>query len=103
MRIKTLFRTSSTLRQKLCRIKDRDPTLKTPGVVYEIPCSSGQKYIGKTKRALETRIKEHQAATRRGEIEKSAMAEHAWSQHHQPPWEDIRILDQERNNNILKI
>ena len=53
--------------------------------------------------ALETRIKEHQAATRRGEIEKSAMAEHAWSQHHQPLGEDTRILDQAGNNNILRI
>ena len=38
-------------------------------------CSCGHVYIGETKKALETRIKEHKAATRRGEIEKSAIAE----------------------------
>ena len=37
----------------------------------------GQKYIGETKKALEMRLKEHQAATRRGETEKSAITEHA--------------------------
>ena len=57
-------------------IKDRDPTLKALGVVYEIPCSCGPKYIGETKRGLETCLKEHQAATRRGETEKSAITEH---------------------------
>ena len=34
-------------------------------------------YIGETKRALQARIKEYKVATRRGELEKSAIAEHA--------------------------
>ena len=38
-------------------------------------CSCGHVYIGETKKALETRIKEHKAATRRGKIEKSPIAE----------------------------
>ena len=101
--IRTVFRTSSTLRQELSRTKDRDPPLKTSGVVYEIPCSCGLKYIGETKRALETRLKEHQAATRRGETEKSAIAEHAWSQHHQPLWEETRVLDRASHNTTLLI
>ena len=62
--IRTVFRTPSTFRQELSRIKGRDPALKTFGVVYEIPCSCGKKYIGETKRVLETQLKEHQAATR---------------------------------------
>ena len=101
--IRTVFRTSSTLRRELSRTKDRDPPLKTSGVVYEIPCSCGLKYIGETKRALETRLKEHQAATRRGETEKSAIAEHAWSQHHQPLWEETRVLDRASHNTTLLI
>jgi hypothetical protein len=44
---------------------------------------------GETKRALERRVKEHKAATRRGELEKSAIAEHAWSHHHQMVWGKI--------------
>ena len=101
--IRTVFRTPSTLRQELCRIKDCDSAMTRSGVVYEIPCSCGQRYIGETKRALGTRLKEHQAATRRGQTEKSAIAEHAWSQHHQPLWEETRILDQADNNTILLI
>ena len=49
-------------------------------------------HIGETKRALGTRLKEHQAVTRRGEVEKSAIAEHAWAEQHQPLWEEISIL-----------
>ena len=45
-------------------------------VVHEIPCSCGERYIGETKKALGTRLKEQQAATRRGQTEKSANAEH---------------------------
>ena len=50
-------------------------------------------YIGETKRALEVRIKEHQTATMRGELEKSAVSEHAWNHHHQILWDDIKVLD----------
>ena len=85
------------------RIKDRDPALRALGVVYEIPCSCGPKYIRETKRALETHLKEHQTATRRGETEKSAITEHAWSRHHQPLWEETRILDRANHTTTLLI
>ena len=75
--IRTVFRLTSTLRRQLMRVKDQDPLEKKLGVVYQIPCSCGHVYIGETKRAVETCIKEHKAATRRGETEKSAIAEHA--------------------------
>ena len=96
--------TISILRQQLTKVKDVDPLLKRAGVVYKIPCSCGQEYIGETKRtSLETRLKEHQAATRRGETEKSAIAEHAWAKQHHPLWDETTILDQARNNNTLLI
>ena len=79
------------------------PCNEVLGVVYEIPCSCGPKYIGETKRALETHLKEHQAATRRGETEKSAITEHAWSRHHQPLWEEARILDRASHTTTLLI
>ena len=72
-------------------------------MVYKIPCTCGLQYIGETKRALETRFKEHQAATRRGELEKSAIAEHAWTEHHRPAWDDVTILEQARNDDALRI
>ena len=66
-------------------------------------CSCGQKYIGETKRNLEARLKEHQTATRRGETDKLAIAERAWEEQHQPQWNNIKLLDHARNENILLI
>ena len=72
-------------------------------MVYSIPCSCGLEYIGETKRALETRIGEHQAAVRRGETEKSAVADHAWTNQHNLKWENTTIIDGSRNKHILQI
>ena len=50
------------------------------------------------KRVLEVRIKEHQTATMRGELEKSAIAEHAWNHHHQILWD---VLVEATHNSTL--
>ena len=100
-----VVRTASHPRQQRTQEQTRH-TFYIPyvsGLVYEIPCSCGQSYIGETMSALETRLKEHQAATRRGKTEKSAVAEHAWSQHHQPLWGEIKVLDRAGHNTILQI
>ena len=65
------------------------------------PCSWGCVYIGETKKALEVRIKEHQTATRRGKLEKSAIAEHTWNHHHQIQWDDIKVLVEAIYNSTL--
>ena len=36
-------------------------------------------------------------ATRRGDLEKSAIAEHAWNHHHQVVWDKIKVLDKVAN------
>jgi len=51
-------------------------------VVYRIPYSCGEAYIGETVRRLEARVKEHRDACQKGALEKSALAEHAWMSHH---------------------
>ena len=71
--------------------------------MYSISCSCGQNYIGETKRNLEARLKEHQTATRQGETNKSAIAEHAWEEQHQPQSNNIKMIDHVRNENILLI
>ena len=101
--IRTVFRSASTPCGQLTRVKDQDPLEKKSGVVYQIPHSCGHVYIGETKRALETCIKEHRAATRWGETEKSAIAEHTWGQHHPILWEETSVLDQAKNNTTLLI
>ena len=77
--IRTVFTTISTLRQQLTKVKDLDPFLSRAGVVYRIPCSNCD-----NTHIEETNLKEHQANIRRGEIEKSAIAEHAWTEQYQP-------------------
>ena len=78
-KIRTIFCSTSSLHGQLMQVKDQDPLGKKSNGVYQVSRSNGCVYIGETKRALEVHIKEHQTATRRGELEKSAIAEHAWT------------------------
>ncbi|XP_038075678.1 uncharacterized protein LOC119743355 [Patiria miniata] len=50
--------------------------LNTMAGGYSIPCECGNVYIGETGRDLKTRIKEHQAHGRKGEIDKSTIIKH---------------------------
>ena len=102
--IRTIFKTPSTFRHQLMNVKDIDPLEKRSGVVYQVLCSNcAQSYIGETKRSLETRLKEHKAATRRGEIDKSATTEHTWTNLYQPLWEETKVLDTAVNSTTLLI
>ena len=101
--IRMVFTTISTP-QQLIQVKDTDPLLSRLLVVYKIPCSDCEKvYTGGTRRALGTRLKEHQAATRLRQEEKSSTAEHAWMEDHCPTWDDTVVLEQARNDNTLRI
>ena len=47
-------------------------------MVYEVPCEDcDRSYIGESGRSLEVRLAEHQRHVRKGEITRSAIAEHA--------------------------
>ena len=43
---------------------------------------------------LGTRLKEHKDACERCLTDKSAVAEHAWNQHHPVTWDGTKIIDQ---------
>ena len=77
------------------------PSDLNSNVVYSVPCSCGKVYIGGTVRRLGTRIKEHQDACARGEQEKSAVADHAWSNHHPILWKKTAVIDQARSRKEL--
>ena len=91
--IRVAFRSGRSLRSTLARVKDRLPTGLSSGVVYQVPCSCGKVYIGETIRRLETRIKEHKDACRKGETNKSAIAEHVWGLQHPIKWDEVAIID----------
>ncbi len=48
-------------------------------------------------------MKEHQDACKRGNEKVSAIAEHAWEQHHPIKWEEVRVVDKASKNRELKI
>ena len=48
-------------------------------------------------------MKEHQDACKRGDEKVSAIAEHAWQQHHPIKWEEVRVVDRASKNRELKI
>ena len=54
-------------------------------------------------RRLETRMKEHQDACQKGTLEKSALAEHAWENHHPIRWEEATVIDQARTPKELML
>ena len=69
--MKVVFRSGRSLCSMLIEVKD------ALTVVYCVPCSCGEAYIGETVRRLETRMKEPQDACQKGPLEKLALAEHA--------------------------
>ena len=95
--MKVIFKSGRSLRSVLTKVKDPLPMEKKAKVVYRIPCSCGKSYIGETKRRLETRLREHQEACRKGTLEKSAVAEHAWKDHHTIKWEETAVVDMARH------
>ena len=95
---KVVFRSGVSLRFKLSKVKDKLPSDQNSNVVYRVPCSCGNFYIGGTVRRLETRFKEHKEACLRGEQEKSAVA---WSSHHPILWKEASVVDQARTRKEL--
>ena len=89
----------------MCRnkVKDTLPLGKQSNdiVVYRIPCSHGQVYSGETRWRLETRLKEHRDGCEMGMMEKSAVAEHAWENHHPIHWKETTVLDHGRGKELL--
>ena len=56
--IQTIFKSDTTLRSHLVRLKDVLEPTKQIGVIYKILCECGKVYIGETGRSMRERIKE---------------------------------------------
>ena len=94
--IRVVFKSGRTLHSMLTKVKDTLPLGKQSNVVYRM-----QVYIGETRWRLETRLKEYRDACERGMMEKSAVAEHAWENHHPIDWEETTVLDHGRGQELL--
>ena len=84
----------------LTKVKDPLSGAQSSNVVYKVPCDCSKFYIGETKRRLETRIKEHKDACQKGQIDKSAIAEHFCneSEEHRILWSEVEIVEGASNN-----
>ena len=60
-------------------------------------------YIGETVRRLGSRVKEHKDACSHCEIEKSALANHAWSKGHPVAWDNTTIINRDHRRLRLVI
>ena len=54
-------------------------------------------------RRLEARVKEHRDACQKRALEKSALAERAWMNHHPIKWEEVSMIDQARTAKELVV
>ena len=97
------FKSAPTLRSRLTKVKYQLPIDKHSGIVYEIPCTCGKVYVGETIRRLGTRIKEHKEACQSCSLDKSAIAEHAWTEHHPIKWDNVKILDNANRQDLLRL
>ncbi|KAJ9584890.1 hypothetical protein L9F63_020745, partial [Diploptera punctata] len=71
--------------------------------IYQIECMGCEKiYVGKTKRILKIRTKEHTTNIKNGEIEKSAVSAHVWSEKHNIN-SNTKLLKQLENTKELTI
>ena len=87
----------NTVRSMLVHPKDKTPTMKQCGVIYQIPCQGcSETYIGETARPLGTRLNEHKKPP-------SAVAEHQSNTGHPVDWDNTKVLEREDGTITRKI
>jgi len=87
----------------LTSIKDPVDTKSRQAVVHSIPCRDRNKrYIGETKRSLETRQKEHKADIKNKRFDKSAFTLHTFDLNHRIDWDNSKVLEFESNYNTRR-
>ena len=91
-KIRMVFKSGPTLRNLLTKANDPLPIDKQSNVVYEVPCTCGKVYIGETKLRLEMTIEDHKDAYMKCPTDKSALAEHAWTNDHPINWPGTKDL-----------
>ena len=95
--IRVAHKPTTTLRQLLTNVKDRDEPNNRQGAVYKIKCSDCQaSYIGETGRNLNTRLTEHKRATRNGDANNHIAVHHQLTNHN-IDWDSVQCLTYSTN------
>ena len=94
LRVYTCFRPHHTLCLTLVHLKDHTPLRQRVGVVYQIPFGGCEKvYIGQRGRTLYHRLKEHRRALVSGNVQQSAVEEHASNEMHDIAWKKAKVVN----------
>ena len=100
--IRTVFKSSTTLRSLLCSTKPRDLYQDSKNVIYMLPCQCDEVYIGETSRPLAIRIKEHEANVKSKKVFTSLVADHALCNGHRFQWSKAVKVYKEVNSRKRK-
>ena len=95
LKIRTVFKTTLTLRRCLTKVKTPADAINTKGVVYRIACECGRVYVGETGRTLKQRITEHKRAVKNADSN-NGPALHVARTKHEIKWDEDGICLQGR-------
>jgi len=88
------------LRNIIKAYKDPLPNLCKKNVAHKLNCNNCEAtYVGQTKRQLKTRIAEHRNHIKRNMPTHSVIIDHRIISDHDFDWDNVEILDVERNFN----
>jgi len=80
--------------------KDPLPSSLRSNVVYQLNCQNcNASYVGQTKRALSIRVNEHRSHITRNSSQQSVITDHRLLYKHDFDWDNVQILDEEKNYN----
>ena len=91
------FKSTKTVKNIVCKLKDRKNNLEKAGVVYKIECKDCESnYVGETGRCLQDRINKHKKDVRK-KNERSNIYQHVRNTGHEFKFEEVKVLDEEAN------
>ena len=109
-RIRLVYYNWKQVKSFYTRLKDKAPIRDQFGVVYKVPCQCGKSCIGQTRQHLHKRISQHRYDCKRIDLIKqkhnvngdppancTALALHHLNTGHQFLFDNVEILDREKN------
>ena len=102
LNIRVANKGTNTLRSILTKVKTPLDSYQKTGVIYQIPCSCGEVYIGETGKTINERVKEHKRSVCRMDTNNS-IAVHVMNTSHDIAWDQATIITQETHRLKRKI
>ena len=90
--IRAVFKSDTTLRSHLIRLKDTVNPIRKDNVVYWIARKCSKIYIGEMKRPMQRRMEEHKRNIRLARNQTFAVSKHANKTGHHPHWNEVYWL-----------